>query len=463
MTKRAESVASDSRPPGAPGTTSTGVPTTTPQPPPITLATREAQERAVANAPRVPFLRPERGRVIAGVCAGLAANLRVRVLWVRLAMVLLALLGGAGVALYLFWWLTIPSGDPYAAAAASRPAALTRLAGRLRGPEAGPAIARREVVLGLVLLAVATVLIAVRAGWQWQQSWIPPAMLIGGGLLVAWSQMNSRFDDGSAVSSAGGSATWRGGFVRLVGGLVLVAIGAFVFLGQDTPWRTLLQTGAAMLALLLGVVVVFAPWWLRMAGVVSEERAAKAREAERADIAAHLHDSVLQTLALIRANAASPVEVERLARSQERELRRWLYMDRAASSSSVAEQLREMVAAVEDGTVGKTGQGAPVDLVVVGDVEPSANSDALLGAVREALVNAVAHGAPPVSVYFEVSASGLEAFIRDRGDGFDIAAVAPDRMGVRESIIGRLERRGGSAEIVSRPNWGTEIRLKLPT
>jgi signal transduction histidine kinase len=128
----------------------------------------------------------------------------------------------------------------------------------------------------------------------------------------------------------------------------------------------------------------------------------------------------------------------------------------------VAEQLRELVSLVEDGKVGKTGQPCEIELVIVGDCTPSESTEALLNAVREALVNAVAHGQPPVSVYFEASNEQIEVFIRDRGGGFDLTEIPPDRLGVRESIVGRIERRGGFAEIVTRPGWGTEVRLKLP-
>ena len=214
---------------------------------------------------------------------------------------------------------------------------------------------------------------------------------------------------------------------------------------------------------------------------IGDERAARAREAERADIAAHLHDSVLQTLALIRARSSDADTVARLARAQERELREWLYDDRPSPGTSLAAELRGLVAEVEDGRVGRRSEpiGAPVgapggptgeadpgpvvvDVVVVGDCTPTQETAALLQATREALVNAVAHGGPPYSVYLEVSDAAVEVFVRDRGDGFDMEDVAPDRFGVRESILGRVQRRGGKAEIISRPGWGTEVRLRVP-
>uniref|UniRef100_UPI0020282FC5 sensor histidine kinase n=1 Tax=Actinotalea sp. C106 TaxID=2908644 RepID=UPI0020282FC5 len=207
----------------------------------------------------------------------------------------------------------------------------------------------------------------------------------------------------------------------------------------------------------LGAALVLAPWWLRLVRELGAERAARARESERADIAAHLHDSVLQTLALIRARATDPDDVARLARAQERELRSWLYDDRTVPGTSLAAELRELVGEVED------SRAVPVETVVVGDLVPDAGTAALLQATREALINAVVHGRPPVSLYLEVGDGQVEVFVRDHGDGFDLADVPVDRFGVRESIIGRVRRRGGTASVTSRPDRGTEVHLCLPT
>jgi len=404
--------------------------------------------------------RPERGRVIAGVCAGLAAYFGRPVWAVRLITVLAGLVG-IGVVLYLFWWATIPSGDPDQASAAARPALFARLAPRLEISSSGmQRLMRREVIIGLALLALAAFGVAVRRGWAWQTSWIPPAALSLGGLALAWSQA----DTVGQTSDVAPDTTRHGTALRVLGGLAALVIGVLWILRQQAPNWALMQSILAALAVLLVVGLVMAPWWLRLGQALSDERAARVRAAERADIAAHLHDSVLQTLALIRANAVDADLVARLARAQERELRQWLYADRDAAGTSLAAELKELVALVEDGKVGKTG-AAPataIDVVVVGDCEPTANTEALLQATREALVNAVAHGQPPVSVYLEVSEASIEVFVRDRGEGFDMDAIAEDRLGVRESIIGRMQRRGGNAEVVSRPGWGTEVRMRLP-
>jgi signal transduction histidine kinase/phage shock protein PspC (stress-responsive transcriptional regulator) len=420
--------------------------------------------RGAAAPARLPLRRPEEGRWVGGVCAGVAAHLGVPVALVRVLLAVLALAGGAGAAVYVFWWVTVPSGDPRDAAAAAEPAALHRLAPRLRLADAAARIPRREAIIGVVLLGGAALLVAVRAGWDWGASWVLPALLALGGLALAWSQL-----DAAQRGIEAGPGGWRRGaaIARLAGGVVLVTAGVLLLVGQDTPGWAALQAALAALAVLAGFALVLAPWWLRLVRELGDERLARAREAERADIAAHLHDSVLQTLALIRAQADDGAAVARMARAQERELREWLYDDRREPGTSLAAELRALVAEVEDGRVGRRPDAAAagpvaIEVVVVGDCPPTDATTALLQATREALVNAVAHGRPPVTVYLEVTDAAAEVFVRDRGDGFAMADVAPDRFGVRESILGRVRRRGGTAEVTSRPGWGTEVRLRMP-
>jgi signal transduction histidine kinase len=211
----------------------------------------------------------------------------------------------------------------------------------------------------------------------------------------------------------------------------------------------------AGLAVLASVAVLLAPWWLRLWSALGSERAARAREAERADLAAHLHESVLQTLAVIRSQADDPDSVRRLARAQERELREWLYHDRPKPGESLAAELKTAAAEVEDAS------GVEVGVVIVGDRPPDEALGALVSAAREALLNATRHGAPPVSLYAEISPTKVEVFIRDKGDGFVLDQVPSDRLGVRESILGRVRRQGGQAEVTSKPGHGTEVRLSL--
>jgi signal transduction histidine kinase len=303
---------------------------------------------------------------------------------------------------------------------------------------------RRHLLIGLAglaLLVLAGLFIAGRSGVQLRTDWWLPTALLLAGLVLAWYQLGS-----------GRQSTIRS-LLQLAGGLVLVSAGIALFIGrQDSPAQ-LLASMAAGLAVVAGVAVVLAPWWLRLWRGLVEERSARARESERADIAAHLHDSVLQTLTVIRARAENPDLVRRLARSQERELRAWLYEDTAAPAVSLAAGLRLMVAEIED------EYGVEVGCVIVGDCQPTAVSEALLGSTREALLNAVRHGAPPFSVYLEARAELIEVFVRDHGIGFDLAVVPPDRLGVRVSIIGRLARQGGHATVRQAPGGGTEVHL----
>ena len=410
------------------------------------------------------MLRPERGRLVAGVCAGLAAHLGAPVKMVRVVMALLGLAGGAGVALYLFWWVTIPPGDPRAAARAALPADRRRLAPGLDLSAIADRVRSREVLLGFALIGGASALIAARLGWNWQRTWTIPVVLAVGGLALAWSRGGAAQSAGSAAAEA--RPGWRM-WIRPLGGTALLMAGVLIVLAQETPGWAVFQAGIAALAVLLGVALMLAPWWLRLARELGDARAERAREAERADIAAHLHDSVLQTLALIRSQASDADAVARMARAQERELREWMYEDRPAQGTSLASELRAVIAQVEDGhrgRVGGSGDLGPVaiDSVVVGDCTPTEATRGMLQATREALVNAAAHGLPPISVYAEFTSSAAEVYVRDRGEGFELDSVAADRFGVRESIIGRMTRRGGSAEIVSRPGWGTEVRLRLP-
>jgi signal transduction histidine kinase/phage shock protein PspC (stress-responsive transcriptional regulator) len=375
---------------------------------------------------------------VAGVAAGLAEHLGVGTTVTRWAFVISGLLG-PGLVLYVWLWLTVPSADP-----AAPPPALARLAPVLRDKE------RRSPLLlaaaGVVLLALAGLVGATAAGANVPWQWLVPVLALLGGLILAWSQLE--YVD---AESRRGPVSW----MRLIGALALVVLGSALLISQGRGPSSLFMALVAGLAVLAGVALVLAPWWLRLINALGDERAATAREAERADIAAHLHDSVLQTLALIRNQASDEASVRRLARAQERELREWLYQDRAPSGLSLATALKDIAAEVEDLT------DAEIGVVVAGDHPPTGPAAALIGATREGLLNAVRHGAPPVSLYAEIGADRAEVFIKDRGPGFDLNQVPADRLGVRESILGRVRRQGGSAEVVSAPGQGTEIRLKL--
>ncbi|SHE24857.1 ATP-binding protein [Actinomyces glycerinitolerans] len=413
---------------------------------------------AGAGAPspgRPPLLRPPYraaapcpSRVVAGVCAGMAVHLGLPVGVVRLAMVLAATMSGAGVLLYLLLWAFVPTGNPLSPA--PLPPARARLAARLAGRTADRPLLTprlRGLVGGGSLLLAAAMIAAWREGvFTGGAGLLLPLILIASGAALAWSQAD-------AVT---GPERDSGTIVRLAGGVLLAAAGVLLLIGDDVPPRELVKGALTGGALVAGIGLVLAPLWLRTNRALSDTRAAEAREAERADIAAHLHDSVLQTLTLIRKRADDPETVARLARSQERELRAWLYTDRPEAATSTADVLRELAAEIED------RHGVEVELVIVGDRPPDAATEVVVAAAREALSNAVRHGTPPVSAYAEIAAAHLDVFVRDHGAGFDLAEVAPDRHGVKESIIGRMERHGGRATVRCRES-GTEVHLSLAT
>jgi signal transduction histidine kinase len=212
----------------------------------------------------------------------------------------------------------------------------------------------------------------------------------------------------------------------------------------------------ALIAAVVVLAVIFAPWVVRLLRSLTEERSERIRSQERAEVAAHLHDSVLQTLALVQ-RSDDPQQVVALARRQERELRAWLAGRPAPGQAArLAPALEAAAADVED------HHGVPVEVVVVGDRELDPAVEAVVAAAREAMTNAAKFGnSSTVDVYAECTPQTLQVFVRDRGPGFDPAAVPGDRRGVRESIIGRMERHGGRARITSPPNGGTEVELVL--
>lgn len=395
----------------------------------------------VLDPPRLR--RPERGRVIAGVCAGLSTQLQVPVSRVRVVMVLLALLGGLGVVLYAGLWIVAPVGVPdpprppgleYAARHGMRDEPVRDARG---GPPPGLLVALALLAVGVVMLVDR--LVRVPGGAVW------PLAVVAVGAAIVWRQAETREQSLAAVVA------------RVVAGTALVALGLVLFLAGQGELGVLMDALLAVAVVLAGVAVVVGPWLLRLVRELQTERAERVRSQERADISAHLHDSVLQTLAVIQRQADDPDAVARLARSQERDLRRWMYDEPIASGQTVRSALVKAAADVEDAF------GTPVEVVVVGDAELTigGTAEAVVAATREALTNAAKHSsAPRIDLYAEVDADSLEVFVRDRGVGFDMAQVAADRRGVRGSIVERVERHGGSATITSTPGSGTEVALR---
>ena len=401
-------------------------------------------------------------RMIGGVAAGLGQHLGVPALRVRVAFLVLTVIGGFGVAAYAGLWLLLPTdahldvttpGLEAATRQGKRPGRTPRL------QDVGPLVAIGAVGVGVAVLAQ-KVLGGSVLFW--------PVLLGVVGLAVLWRQADEaqreRWVDSSgrvnffrAVVGNGGAAA----YARLAVGVGLLLSALLLFALQSGPTGQLGVARQVVIAGVLGVgglALVIGPWLFRLTGDLSEERAARVRSQERADMAAHLHDSVLQTLALIQKHAGDGKAVATLARAQERDLRSWLYADEPAPDTSVASALRAAAAEVED------GHGVPVEVVTVGDAPVSEQLHPLVLAAREAMVNAARHsGAAHVDVYAECSEQVTEVFVRDRGKGFDEAVVAADRHGVRSSIKDRMQRHGGTAVLRTAPGQGTEVRLTMRT
>ncbi len=395
-----------------------------------------------ARSRRPPLVRDRSGGT-PGVCGAVARHLGVSRRLVRWVFVVLALAGGSGIPAYLFLWALTPEED------------LRRdpPSGAMAEPAATPERRRWVLVLvggaGLVLLGGA--LLTPVVGGSLRDSVLLPLFVIAVGAIVAWSNL----DEAQRSRWLGGGAGRGTGWMRLALGMALALTGILVLVTRGQSLTAVWDALLAALAVLLGVLLVAAPWAVRLWGDLRREQVAAARATERADIAAHLHDSVLQTLALIQRQSADPASVTRLARAQERELRSWLYAGPQGSQESLATAVTEVAHEVED------RHGVRVDLVVTGDRPFEPHGAALSRAMREALLNAVRHGRAPVTAYVEIGPAGVEAFVRDRGDGFDLDAVPPDRLGVRQSVLGRMARHGGSARVRRRED-GTEVELRLP-
>jgi signal transduction histidine kinase/phage shock protein PspC (stress-responsive transcriptional regulator) len=383
--------------------------------------------------------RARRGHLVAGVARGLADHLRVNVVVVRVAFIALSFAAGAGIVMYAAFWVFVPMA---ASPSSAEPSASTsRLDGR------GQYLAIGALTIGGVL-AVQSLGLGLPSELLW------PLALTGFGAIVLWRQA-----DEAQRTRWRKAATGRAkppALATTVAGACLVIAGAASFLayrGQLSQVRNGLLAAVVMVA---GIAVITGPWWLGTLHELSAERRARIREQERAEIAAHLHDSVLHTLALIQRHVDDPREVQRLVRGQERELRTWLYRPQPDQELNFGAALERIVAEVED------NHGVPIELVVVGERRLDDGLSATLQAAREAMVNAAKHaGTATISVYAEVETTKVTVFVRDRGRGFDVAEVPGDRLGVKESIVGRMERHGGHAYVRTAPGLGTEVQLEM--
>jgi signal transduction histidine kinase len=358
--------------------------------------------------------RSEQDRVVAGVCSGIAQTLEVDVTLVRLVFGVLALASGSGILLYLGAWLLLPAPgeEPRRTAAA---------------------------VVGSILLVLGAGAAASGLGLDESLVW-PAALLVAGATLLSRR---------STIAAEGRSIGLEGPL-----GIVLVLAGAVLLIDSSQPFAEAVLPGGAVLALLL----VVGPWIWRLARERAAERAERIRTQERAELAARVHDSVLQTLALIQRESGDPRRVATLARRQERELRSWLYREPGHLDG------KSLVGAIEAAaTEIEELHGVRVEVASSGDRPLDEPLSALVLAAREAMANAAKFsGADEVSVYAEAGETSATVFVRDRGVGFDRASVPSDRRGLADSIEGRLARHGGAARVTSTVGAGTEVELSMP-
>ena len=399
------------------------------------------------------FYRSREDRIIGGIAGGIAARLGRDVTVVRIVLVLFGLVSGFGVAAYMFAWLLVPvegSTETIGSRALSDRQGMT-------------------IVLALVPGLVVVLLVGSALHANFASSWGLPLLISAAGLVLVYRNAEdderARLDDSVKALLQLGSEprqSRRSFITRLGAGLLLFVLGVFV-IADGALSRSWLRPFGGTLLMIAGTVVLLGPWWLRLALDLLHERQARIRAEERADMAARVHDSVLQTLAMIQRSADQPQEVAKLARAQERELRSWLFEGRAPGSFG-AEGAATLSAGVEQiEREVEAAHGVAVDAVTVGDAPLDEELRALLAAGKEATVNAAKwSGASSVSIYVEVEPKRVSMFVRDRGAGFDSEAVADDRKGIAESIRGRMQRHGGTAVIRSVPGEGTEVELSLP-
>ena len=416
---------------------------------------------AVTPAPvERPLRRDPAHGILGGVCAGIANRLGVEPLLLRVIFGAVTMVGGAGVALYaVLWWLlpsdgSVPEGRRLVLAGGTK---------------------TLQVGLGIGLLVLSGLLLLRKWDLWAGDALVWPTVLVATGAALLWGQSRAGSAEPAAATPAA-PATQAGQrerravpFTERLGaaargraalGGALVIGGGLVFLWLNDALAPARDLILALVVIALSAALVLAPFWLRMVRGLSAERAERIRSQERAEMAAHLHDSVLQTLALVQRRADDPRTVAALARRQERELRAWLNggdpTGGAQAPRTLAAALEHAAAEVED------AHGVAVEVVTVGDRPLDERGEAVVAAAREALTNAAKFaGDAPISVFAEMGPERVEVFVRDRGPGFEPAAVPADRRGVRESIVGRMERHGGRAAVHAAPGAGTEVELVM--
>ncbi len=404
---------------------------------------------------------PDRG-IVGGVIAGLSSRFGWDVWLLRVLLVVAVVVtGGVLLAVYAFAWVAMP------ARSGSGRSRSFGIPGGRRGWQLG---------LGVGLLTLSGLLAFRELGIWWSDALVWPLVLAVAGATLLWAQTRrtpriDRVDVGGRPRvarrpdpqepAAGPDEgrfldLYRGGF-----GIALVIGAALLFLSQNDALGAARDAAFTAIVAIFALALILAPFIWRLGRNLATERSERIRSQERAEMAAHLHDSVLQTLTLMQKRAEDPREVSALARRQERELRGWLAGEGGTGPrgglTGFAAALRSAAEEVEDAYLVK------IEVVTVGDRDLDQSASAVVGAAREALTNAAKFAADggPISVYAEVSEGAIETYVRDRGPGFDPAEAPADRRGVRESIVGRMQRHGGNATIARVPGAGTEVALRI--
>lgn len=402
-------------------------------------ASRTGWVRPLAQTPlsAFRFARSRHDALIAGVAGGIGERIGVDAVLVRIAFVLLSFAGAVGVCLYLAaWFIALDPGD--------------RRAPRAKEPSAVQDVAFGAIVYGSVLMLRSVGL------WLGDPIGVPLLIGAGGAAVVYVGAGRERRPKWKSAALVRETPTGRPSLAHLVFGGVFVLGGVIWFLTSNRNFSGSLAVILAVCVTVVGLAIVFGPWIYRMANQLGEERRELIRSEERAELAAHLHDSVLQTLALIQRNSGSPRKMANLARRQERELRAWLY-GQPEVSGQLGAAVRDMADEIEQ------SHDVTVETVMVGDCPMDDRTNAVLQACREATMNAAHHsGSDEISVYIECEPHELNAYIRDRGKGFEPDHVPDGRRGIADSILGRIQRHGGRATITSASGEGCEVQMTMP-
>ena len=405
---------------------------------------------AVVGTPLRPLRRGRDNCILGGVCGGFATRLGIKERNIRIIFALLTLIFGLGVLLYMTFWLVLTrSGEEHSI--------IQQIFQN-----------RREAQIVLVaFIATLILVIALQAtGTQVSDGFGWPLLLSAFASFAIWrgastDERNHLTDFFNSVPVIGGafSKSRKGVVLRVAIGAALVYFGLDQLNNLGGVWGSAGSALFGTAVLVIGVLVLFAPWWLQNVRELTSERRERVRIEERAAMVAHLHDSVLQTLTLIERAAANEGDVVRLARNQERELRQWLFSPETRTNASTS--FVGLVGAIEHDV--ENDYGVRVDLVTVGDCVPDDRVTTLVAAGREAAINAAKWSeAASISIFTEVEPHSISIFVRDRGVGFDLDAIPADRQGIAMSIRQRMSQLGGEAFVTTAVGDGTEVQLVMP-